>query len=138
MQLFILGFSLSLTVAVQVFLRWSQWGKAIRATAQDLVVGRLLGIDIDRVIGVTFALGSALGAVAGILIAMYVGAVFPDMGFVALVKAFTAAVLGGMGSVPGAVLGGFALAVAESLGSSYLPSGFSDAVPYLLLFVVLL
>ena len=69
---------------------------------------------------------------------MYVGAVFPDMGFVALVKAFTAAVLGGMGSVPGAVLGGFALAVAESLGSSYLPSGFSDAVPYLLLFVVLL
>jgi branched-chain amino acid transport system permease protein len=137
-QAFLIAVSLSATVAVQVFLKYSKWGKAIRAASQDLVVGRLLGINVDRVIGLTFALGSALGAVAGILIAMYVGAIYPDMGFVALVKAFTAAILGGMGSVPGAVLGGFALGIVESLGAGYLPSGFSDALPYVVLFFVLL
>ncbi len=137
-QLFLLGTSLALTAAVQLFLGGTQWGKAIRAVSQDPVVGRMLGVDVDRVIGVTFALGSGLGAVAGVLIATYVGAVYPDMGFVALVKAFTAAILGGMGSVPGAVLGGFALGIVESLGAGYLPSGFSDAVPYLTLFLVLM
>ncbi len=137
-QLFLLGTSLALTAAVQLFLGRTQWGKAIRAVSQDPVVGRLLGVDVDRVIGATFGLGSALGAVAGVLIATYVGAIYPDMGFVALVKAFTAAILGGMGSVPGAVLGGFVLGVVESLGAGYLPSGFSDAVPYLTLFLVLM
>jgi branched-chain amino acid transport system permease protein len=137
-QGFLLAVSLSATAAVQVFLKYSKWGKAIRAVSQDLVVGRLLGINVDRVIALTFALGSALGAVAGILIAMYVGAMYPDMGFVALVKAFTAAILGGMGSVPGAVLGGFVLGIVEGLGSAYLPSGFSDALPYAVLFFVLL
>jgi branched-chain amino acid transport system permease protein len=137
-QAFLVAVSLSATAALQVFLKYSKWGKAIRAASQDLTVGRLLGINVDRVIALTFGLGSALGAVAGILIAMYVGAMYPDMGFVALVKAFTAAILGGMGSVPGAVLGGYVLGVVESLGAAYLPSGFSDALPYVVLFLVLL
>jgi len=137
-QAFLVAVSLSATTAVQVFLKYSKWGKAIRAASQDLIVGRLLGINVDRVIALTFGLGSALGAVAGILIAMYVGAMYPDMGFVALVKAFTAAILGGMGSVPGAVLGGYVLGIVESLGAGYLPSGFSDALPYVVLFFVLL
>jgi branched-chain amino acid transport system permease protein len=138
LQLFMLGLSLALMALVQLFLMRSRWGRAIRGTAQDSVVSGLLGINADRVIGLTFAIASVLGAVAGILIAMYFGAIYPNMGFVALVKAFTAAILGGMGSVPGAVLGGFVLGIAESLGSGYLPSGFSDALPYVMLFVVLL
>jgi branched-chain amino acid transport system permease protein len=101
-------------------------------------VSGLLGVNVNRVIGVTFAIGSVLGALAGILVAMHFGAIYPTMGFVALVKAFTAAILGGMGSVPGAVVGGLVLGIIESIGSAYLPSGFSDAVPYLALFAVLL
>jgi branched-chain amino acid transport system permease protein len=137
-QIFILLLSFALMGAVQIFLVRSKWGRAIRAVSQDTVVGGLLGINVDRVIGITFALGSALGGVAGILIGMYFGTLYPGMGFVALVKAFTAAILGGMGSIPGAVLGGILLGVAESLGSAYLPSGFSDAVPFVMLFLVLL
>jgi branched-chain amino acid transport system permease protein len=137
-QIVMMATSLLLMLAVQLFLARSQWGKAIRAVSQDATVSGLLGINVDGVVGLTFAIGSVLGGVAGILIAMYFGAIYPTMGFVALVKAFTAAILGGMGSVPGAVIGGFVLGIAESLGSGYLPSGFSDAVPYLLLFAVLL
>ncbi len=137
-QMLILGVSLALMAAIQLLLKFTQWGKMVRATSQDMVMGRLLGLDVDRVVAGTFALGSGLGAVAGILTAMQIGALYPDMGFVALVKSFTAAILGGMGSVPGAVAGGFILGIAESLGAGYLPSGFSDAVPYALLFVVLL
>ena len=138
MQLFILALSLILMVIVQLFLRRSKWGRAIRATAQDSTVSGLLGINANGVIGATFAISSVLGAVAGILIAMYFGAIYPSMGFVALIKAFTAAILGGMGSIPGAVLGGFVLGIVESLGAAYLPSGLSDALPYVLLFVALL
>ena len=138
LQLFIFAFSVLLTVAIQLFLSYSKWGKAIRGTSQDSMVSGLLGINADRIIGLTFAIASVLGGVAGILIAMYFGAIYPNMGFVALIKAFTAAILGGMGSVPGAVLGGFFLGIAESLGNGYLPSGFSDALPFVLLFVVLL
>ncbi|MBZ9772381.1 ABC transporter permease [Mesorhizobium sp. CO1-1-8] len=137
-QISMFGLSLSLMIAVQLFLGRTQWGKAIMAVSQDTTASGLLGINVDRIIGFTFAIGSVLGAVAGILVAMHYGAIYPTMGFVALVKAFTAAILGGMGSVPGAVLGGFLLGIAESLGTTYLPSGMSDAVPFLVLFAVLL
>jgi branched-chain amino acid transport system permease protein len=138
LQIVILLLSLGLMAGVQVFLTWSKWGQAIRGTAQDPLVSGLLGINVNRVIGLTFAIASVLGGVAGILNAMYFGTIYPAMGFVALIKAFTAAILGGMGSVPGAVLGGFVLGISESLGTAYLPSGFSDALPFVLLFVVLL
>lgn len=138
LQLCMLALSLLLMFAVHGFLVRSKWGKAIRGATQDLTVSGLLGIDVNRVISLTFAIASVLGAVAGILIAMYFGAIYPNMGFVALVKAFTAAILGGMGSVPGAVLGGFVLGIIESLGAGFLPSGASDALPYVMLFVVLL
>ncbi len=136
-QVFLLVVGLGLTAIVQVTLMRTQLGKAIRATSQDLVECRLLGLKVDRIIGGTFGIASALGAAAGMLVSMRVGAIYPDMGFVALVKAFTAAILGGMGSVPGAVLGGYFLGIVESLGSTYLPSGYSDAMPYMILFAVL-
>jgi branched-chain amino acid transport system permease protein len=137
-QMFMLALSAVLTVALQLFLSSTQWGRAIRCVAEDVTMSGLLGINVNRIISVTFAIGSVLGAVAGILVAMHFGAIYPNMGFVALVKAFTAAILGGMGSVPGAAVGGILLGVVESLGSAYLPSGFSDAVPYVVLFAVLL
>jgi branched-chain amino acid transport system permease protein len=137
-QLVMLVLSIVLTAALQLFLNATQWGKAIRAVSENVTVSGLLGVNVNRVVGVTFAIGSVLGAVAGMLVAMHFGAIYPSMGFVALVKAFTAAILGGMGSVPGAVVGGFVLGIIESLGAGYLPSGFSDAVPYLALFAVLL
>lgn len=137
-QLVMLVLSIVLTAALQLFLAGTQWGKAIRAVSENVTVSGLLGVNVNRVVGVTFAIGSVLGAVAGMLVAMHFGAIYPSMGFVALVKAFTAAILGGMGSVPGAVVGGLILGIIESLGAAYLPSGFSDAVPYVALFAVLL
>ena len=137
-QLVMLLLSIVLMVALRIFLTSTQWGKAIRAVSEDVTVSGLLGINVNRVIGVTFAIGSVLGAVAGILVAMHFGAIYPTMGFVALVKGFTAAILGGMGSISGAVVGGLALGIIESLGAAYLPSGFSDALPYVALFAVLL
>jgi branched-chain amino acid transport system permease protein len=136
-QVFLLVVGLGLTAIVQVVLVRTQLGKAIRATSQDLIVCRLLGLPVDRIIAGTFGIASVLGAVAGMLVSMRIGAIYPDMGFIALVKAFTAAILGGMGSVPGAVLGGYVLGLVESLGSTYLPSGYSDAMPYVILFAVL-
>lgn len=138
LQIFMLATGLAIMIAVHLFLTRTQWGRAIRAVAQDSKVAGMLGINVDRVIGLTFAVGSTLGALAGVLIAMYFGTIFPTMGFVALVKAFTAAILGGMGSVPGAVLGGFVLGIIESIGAGYLPSGTSDALPFVVLFLVLL
>jgi branched-chain amino acid transport system permease protein len=136
-QVFLLAVGLVLTAIVQLALMRTQLGKAIRDTSQDLVECRLLGLSVDRIIAGTFGIASALGAVAGMLVSMRVGAIYPDMGFIALVKAFTAAILGGMGSVFGAVLGGYVLGIVESLGSTYLPSGYSDAMPYIILFAVL-
>jgi branched-chain amino acid transport system permease protein len=136
-QVFLLAVGLVLTAIVQLTLMRTQLGKAIRATSQDLVECRLLGLSVDRIIAGTFGIASALSAVAGMLVSMRVGAIYPDMGFIALVKAFTAAILGGMGSVLGAVLGGYVLGIVESLGSTYLPSGYSDAMPYIILFTVL-
>lgn len=137
-QIFLLVVGLGLTAILQLTLMRTQLGKAIRATSQDLIECRLLGLKVDYIIAGTFGIASALGAAAGVLVSMRVGAIYPDMGFVALVKAFTAAILGGMGSVPGAVLGGYVLGIVESLASTYLPSGYSDAMPYVILFAVLI
>jgi branched-chain amino acid transport system permease protein len=136
-QVCLLAVGLGLTAIVQIILLRTQLGRAIRATSQDLIECRLLGLSVDRIIAGSFGIAAALGAIAGILVSMRVGAIYPDMGFIALVKAFTAAILGGMGSVPGAVLGGFVLGIVESLASTYLPSGYSDAMPYVILFAVL-
>jgi branched-chain amino acid transport system permease protein len=82
-------------------------GRACRACSEDRAMANLLGIDTDRVIAVTFVLGAALAAVAGVLVSLYYGLVNPFIGFIAGLKAFTAAVLGGIGSIPGAMLGGY-------------------------------
>jgi branched-chain amino acid transport system permease protein len=97
-----------------------------------------MGINVNRVISFTFAVGSSLGAVAGIIVGIYYSAIFPTMGYTAGVKAFAAAVLGGIGNIPGAMLGGFVLGVAESLGAGYLSSGYRDGISYAIMILVII
>jgi branched-chain amino acid transport system permease protein len=98
----------------------------------------LLGVDTNRVIAMTFIIGAALAAIAGLLLSLYYGVVNPFIGFMAGLKAFTAAVLGGIGSIPGAVLGGLILGVTEALTAAYFPSEYKDVVAFGLLILILL
>jgi branched-chain amino acid transport system permease protein len=120
-------------------------GRAMRATAQNREVAGLMGVDVNRVIAATFAVGSALAAVAGLLIAAYYGIAHYNMGFMLGLKAFSAAVLGGIGNIPGALLGGLLLGVIESLGAGYigdltggfLGSHYQDIFAFFILILVL-
>ncbi|WP_166257804.1 high-affinity branched-chain amino acid ABC transporter permease LivH [Marinobacter salicampi] len=120
------------------FIAKSRTGRACRAVSQDLGMSSLLGIDTNRIIAATFVIGAALAAVAGLLLGMYYGSIDPLFGFIAGLKAFTAAVLGGIGSIPGAMLGGLILGVSESMTSGYLSGEYKDVVSFGLLILILL
>lgn len=137
-EIFILCASVLLMVALQVFITRSKLGKAMRATSQDMTMAGLVGIDINKIIAVTFMIGSGLAAVAGVMVALYYGVVHFFMGYIAGIKAFTAAVLGGIGSIPGAMLGGFALGLIENFGASYISSVYKDAFAFLVLIITLI
>ncbi len=123
---------------LQAFVMKTKTGKAMRAVAQDKTMASLLGINVDRVIAITFVAGSGLAAVAGVMVAAYYGLVNYFIGYIAGIKAFTAAVLGGIGSIPGAMFGGILLGLVESLGASYVSSEYKDAYAFLILIVILL
>ncbi|MEN4799044.1 high-affinity branched-chain amino acid ABC transporter permease LivH [Pantoea agglomerans] len=125
-------------LALTTFIRYSRMGRACRACAEDLKMASLLGINIDRVISLTFVIGAAMAAVAGVLLGQFYGSINPFIGFMAGMKAFTAAVLGGIGSIPGAMIGGLVLGIAEALTSAYLSTEYKDVVSFALLIVVLL
>lgn len=127
-----------LMVLLTLYIRGSRMGRASRACSQDMHMANLLGIDTNRVISFTFVLGAMLAAVGGVLIALAVGKLNPFIGFIAGIKAFTAAVLGGIGSIPGAMLGGVLLGVAETLAAAYLSSEYKDIVAFCVLVLVLL
>lgn len=137
-QLLIFGVSIALMLILQIILYRSRIGKAIRATAQNKDAASLMGVNINRVIAATFALGSSLGGAAGVLIGMYYNAFYPNMGFIAGLKAFTATVFGGLTSIPGAVLGGLILGVVENLAAAYISSGYRDMIAFIILILVLL
>jgi branched-chain amino acid transport system permease protein len=124
--------------ALTQFIARSKTGKACRAVAEDLKMANLLGIDTNRVISVTFIIGAALAAVAGLLLGLYYGVANPFVGFIAGLKAFTAAVLGGIGSIPGAMLGGLLLGVTESMTGAYFSTEYKDVVSFGLLVLILL
>ncbi|MHA6628436.1 branched-chain amino acid ABC transporter permease [Pseudonocardia sichuanensis] len=128
--------SLALAVALQQFVDRSRLGRAMRATAQDRDVARLMGINPDRVIVLTFVLGGLLAGVAGILYGADLGFINIDIGFQNGIFAFTAAVLGGIGSIRGAVVGGLVIGLVKALGGQYLPGG--TAYDYVWIFVVLI
>jgi len=125
-------------LALTTFIRYSRMGRACRACAEDLKMASLLGINTDRVISLTFVIGAAMAAVAGVLLGQFYGSINPFIGFMAGMKAFTAAVLGGIGSIPGAMIGGLVLGIAEALTSAYLSTEYKDVVSFAMLIVVLL
>jgi branched-chain amino acid transport system permease protein len=137
-RLMIVGVTLLLMAALTLFIAYSRMGRACRACSQDMHMANLLGIDTNRVISFTFVLGAMLAAVGGVLIALTIGKLNPYIGFIAGIKAFTAAVLGGIGSVPGAMLGGMLLGLVETFAAGYLPSQYKDIVSFGLLIAILL
>jgi branched-chain amino acid transport system permease protein len=139
-SVFVVVVAVGLMVALQVYVKRTKTGKAMRATSQDPESARLMGIDIDRVIVITFVIGAALAAVAGVMQGMRFAQIDFRIGFLAGLKAFTAAVLGGIGNIPGAVLGGFVLGIVEALATQYVPHGSSwkDVWAFVVLIAVLL
>jgi branched-chain amino acid transport system permease protein len=138
LQLFIILTSIVLMISLRLFVRKTRMGKAMRAVAQDKVMASLVGINIDTVISTTFIIGSGLAAVAGLMVAMYYGLVNYYIGYIAGIKAFTAAVLGGIGSIRGAMFGGILLGLVENLGASYISSEYKDAYAFIILIIILL
>jgi branched-chain amino acid transport system permease protein len=138
MQIIIFVVTVIAMAILTLFIAKSRLGRACRAVSQDLKMANLLGIDTNRVIAVTFVIGAALAAVAGTLLGMYYGVVNAYVGFIAGLKAFTAAVLGGIGSIPGAMLGGILLGIAESMTAGYFSTEYKDVVSFGLLILILL
>ena len=125
-------------LALHFFTNKTRTGKAMRAVAEDRDAAQLMGINVNRTISTTFAIGSALAAVAGVLLCSTVPTLQPTTGSMPGIRAFTAAVFGGIGSIPGAMLGGVLLGIIETFSKAYLSSQFSDAIVFLVLIIVLL
>jgi len=138
MQVIIIVTTIICMAGLTLFISRSRMGRACRASAQDIGMTNLLGINSNNVIATTFIIGASLAAVAGTLLGMYYGVVNPYVGFIAGLKAFTAAVLGGIGSIPGAMLGGLLLGVSESLTAGYFTAEYKDVVAFSLLILILL
>ncbi|NQL61229.1 branched-chain amino acid ABC transporter permease [Streptococcus suis] len=137
-QLTILGVSVFLMLALQFIVQKTKMGKAMRAVSVDSDAAQLMGINVNSTISFTFSLGSALAGAAGVLIGLYYNSVEPLMGMAPGLKAFVAAVLGGIGIIPGAALGGFIIGLLETLAVTVGLSSYRDAVVYGILIVILL
>ncbi len=145
LQIFIVLLCTVVMVALWLLVQKSRLGRAMRATAQSREVAALMGVDIDRVISATFVIGAALAAIAGVMVSSYYGLAHYYMGFMLGLKAFSAAVLGGIGNIVGAMLGGLLLGVIEALGAGYigeltggfLGSHYQDVFAFFVLILVL-
>jgi len=137
-QLTVIAVSFILMVLLRFFILKTRTGKAMRAVSFNLDAAKLMGISTDRIIAITFGLGSALAAAAGVLIGMQIPKIDPLMGIIYGLKAFVAAVLGGIGNVPGAVLGGLLIGTSEVMVVGYLSSTYRDAIAFGILILVLL
>jgi branched-chain amino acid transport system permease protein len=138
LELTITGIALLLLVGLQAMLRRTRLGLAMRAIAQDSRVAGLMGIDTNRVVALAFGVGAAVGGVGGVLTGIYYNSVDISMGYSAGLKGFSAMVIGGMGSLPGAILGGFLLGTAETAATTIFWSGYRDIVAFSLLIIVLI
>lgn len=137
-QLLILVVALVLMVALQLIVKKTKMGKAMRAVSVDSDAAELMGISVNNTISFTFALGSSLAGAAGVLIGLYYNSIEPLMGMTPGIKAFVAAVLGGIGIIPGAALGGFVIGILETLSTAIGLSSYRDAIVYGVLIVILL
>lgn len=137
-QIIILAISVVLMIILTYVVHRTKIGKAMRAVSFDTDAAKLMGIDVDRVISITFAIGSSLAAAAGMLVGVYYNSIDPLMGIMPGLKAFVAAVLGGIGVIPGAMLGGIILGVIEAMVSGFISSTFRDAAAFAILIIILL
>jgi branched-chain amino acid transport system permease protein len=137
LQVLILGASLGLMLLLDQFVRRARWGRAMRAVAQDAEAAGFMGVEVNTVVMLTFLIGSVLAAGAGIMVGLYYGIVDFFMGYTAGLKAFTAAVLGGIGNLRGAMLGGLLLGLAESFGAGFIGAQWRDVIAFGVLITVL-
>ncbi|HEY3155090.1 MAG TPA: branched-chain amino acid ABC transporter permease [Candidatus Eisenbacteria bacterium] len=137
-QIMVVLVSVLLMVALTLFIQRTRTGKAMRAVAFNRDAASLMGIPVDRIITITFAIGSALAAAAGFLVGLTNPKIEPLMGIMPGVKAFVAAVLGGIGSIPGAMIGGLVMGISEYLVVGYISSTYRDAIAFVILIIVLL
>ena len=138
MQVLVFAITLIAMLGLTLFISRSRLGRACRACAEDIKMANLLGINTNNIIALTFVIGAALAAIAAVLLSMQYGVINPNAGFLVGLKAFTAAVLGGIGSIPGAMLGGLVLGVAEAFGADVFGDQYKDVVAFGLLVLVLL
>jgi branched-chain amino acid transport system permease protein len=131
-------FTFILMAILAFFITKTKLGVAIRATSQDIKTASLMGIDVNKVISIVFFVGAFLGAIGGFFYGTYYSVIRYDMGFIPGIKAFTAAVVGGIGSIPGAVLGGLLMGIFEVFVGGYISSAYKDVIVYLLLIITLL
>ncbi len=137
-QVIFISVSVFLMIALVLFIGKTRFGTAMRAVAEDKTAAFLMGINVDRIILGTFVIGSALAGVAGVMVGMYYSQINHTMGFIPGIKAFTAAVLGGIGNIPGAMLGGFLLGIMEALAVIILPAQYKDVVAFSILVLILI
>jgi branched-chain amino acid transport system permease protein len=137
-RILILLASVVMMLALYLFIQKTKMGTAIRAAAIDQGAARLMGIDVNRVILVVFLIGPAMGGVAGLMVGLHYGQVNFTMGWVYGLKAFTAAILGGIGNIPGAMVGGIILGVVEALAAGYLSTAWKDAIAFAVLILILI
>ncbi|HHU82152.1 MAG TPA: branched-chain amino acid ABC transporter permease [Firmicutes bacterium] len=137
-QFLMIVITLALMVLLTLFVHYTKTGKAMRAVSQDREAAQLMGININRIISVTFVIGSALAGAAGVLVGLYIPRIEPLMGVMYGLKAFVAAVIGGIGIIPGAMLGGVLMGLAETLVTGFLASTWRDAIAFGLLILILL
>jgi branched-chain amino acid transport system permease protein len=137
-DIIVLLIALALMIGLQFVVFRTKTGRAMRAVSFNLQSAKLMGINTDRIIMFTFALGSALAAAAGVLVAIRIPRIDPLMGILVGLKAFVAAVLGGIGNIPGAVLGGLLIGITETMVAGYLSSTYKDAVAFAILILILL
>jgi branched-chain amino acid transport system permease protein len=137
-QIYIISISIVLVFILQYIVFKTKTGKAMRASAFDKDAAALMGIDVDSIISITFAIGSALAGAAGVLVGILYSSIGPYMGIMPGLKAFVAAVLGGIGVIPGALFGGIIMGVAETFTKVYISSRLSDAIAFLILITILI
>jgi len=137
-RLFVIGITLLLMVMLSLMVKKTKVGKAMRATSQDIEAAAFMGVDVDKIVVLVFLIGSALGGAAGVLVGLLFTQVDYYVGFQAGLKGFTAAVLGGIGNIYGAMLGGIIIGLAESLAVTFLPSAYKDVVAFAILITVLI
>ncbi len=128
----------AIMVGLTLFTTKTKMGKAMRAVSEDRAAAQLMGINVNQTISITFAIGSALAAVAGVLLCSTVPTLMPTTGAMPGIRAFTAAVFGGIGSIPGAMLGGILLGIIETFSKAYISTQFSDAIVFSVLIIILL